>query len=96
MCAISRGNGQGANAAPLDEDDRTSPRGAEAWHWLSPREHQVLTLLLEGRSNREIALALGVSYLTVKVHVKHVYAKIGVTHRVAAILWAARVSRDDS
>ncbi len=53
----------------------------------SPREQQVAELIAQGLSNREIGLALGISYLTVKEHVRRVYAKIGVTHRVAAVLW---------
>ncbi len=94
MGAPSKRNGHGANPVLLEDDTRTSPRGAEALGRLSPREQQVFALLLTGRSNREIGLALGVSYLTVKVHVKHLYAKIGVTHRVAAILWAAQFATD--
>ncbi len=94
MRASRNGNGPDGNRVLLEEDERTSPQGTEALRLLSPREQQVFALLLAGRSNREIGLALGVSYLTVKVHVKHVYAKIGVTHRVAAILWAAQFNRD--
>ncbi len=78
----------------VEEDERILPKGVDALQLLSPREQQVFALLLQGRSNREIGLALGVSYLTVKVHVKHLYGKIGVTHRVAAILWAAQFATD--
>ncbi len=52
----------------------------------SPREQQVAELIAQGLSNREIGLALGISYLTVKEHVRRVYAKIGVNNRVAAVL----------
>ena len=69
--------------------DPATESAARAPHF-SPREQQVFDLLARGHSNREIGLALGLSYLTVKEHVRHVYAKIGVTHRVAAVLWAVQ------
>ncbi len=57
----------------------------------SPRERQVAELIAQGLSNREIGLTLGISYLTVKVHVRRVYAKIGVANRIAAVLYLTRV-----
>jgi DNA-binding NarL/FixJ family response regulator len=57
---------------------------------LTPRERQVLELIGEGSSNKVIALALGVSEKTVKTHVGHVLAKLGVNDRTQAALFAAR------
>jgi DNA-binding NarL/FixJ family response regulator len=57
---------------------------------LTGRERQVLTLLADGRSNREIARALGVSEKTVKTHVSAVLAKLGVADRTQAALLAVR------
>jgi DNA-binding NarL/FixJ family response regulator len=52
---------------------------------LSAREREVLTFLAAGRSNREIASALSLSVATVKTHLGHVYAKLGVRDRAAAV-----------
>ncbi len=56
---------------------------------LTPRETEVLINVAYGRSNREIANVLRVSEKTVRNHVEHIYAKIGVTNRVGASLFAA-------
>ena len=53
---------------------------------LTKRERQVLRLMAEGRRNQEIAAELFVSLTTVKTHVNHVFSKLGVRSRVAAIL----------
>jgi len=56
---------------------------------LSDREVEVLTLIARGHSNREVATRLSISAKTVGHHVAHIYAKIGVTTRPAAALFAA-------
>ena len=53
---------------------------------LSQRELQVIKLLLEGKSNKQIALALNVAERTVEFHLQNIYAKLGVVSRVEAIL----------
>jgi DNA-binding NarL/FixJ family response regulator len=55
---------------------------------LSEREVEVLRLLSHGCSNREIAERLVVSTRTAEHHVQHIYAKIGVSSRAAAALFA--------
>jgi HD-GYP domain-containing protein (c-di-GMP phosphodiesterase class II) len=55
---------------------------------LTPREQQVLALLVRGRTNRQVARALGISAKTVGNHVEHIYTKAGVGTRAAATLWA--------
>jgi DNA-binding NarL/FixJ family response regulator len=57
---------------------------------LTSRELQVLALLADGRSNREIARMLGVAEKTVKTHVSAVLAKLGVADRTQAALLAVR------
>ena len=52
---------------------------------LSPREAEVLGLIIAGRTNREIADALFVSENTVKTHVNSLYSKLGVNRRTQAI-----------
>jgi DNA-binding NarL/FixJ family response regulator len=55
---------------------------------LSPREHEVLELLTQGQTNREIAQHLTVSVSTVKNHVEHILAKLGVSDRTQAAVRA--------
>lgn len=52
---------------------------------LTERERRVLSLLVEGRSNREIADELYIGEATVKTHLHHVYEKLEVANRVQAI-----------
>jgi len=53
---------------------------------LSEREKEVVELLLQGKSNKQIALALGISDRTVEFHLKNVYSKLQVRSRTEAIL----------
>jgi LuxR family maltose regulon positive regulatory protein len=57
---------------------------------LTAREEEVFALLREGLTNREIAKRLFISEVTVKVHMRHIYAKLGVRTRTQAVL-----ARDD-
>jgi DNA-binding CsgD family transcriptional regulator len=57
---------------------------------LSPREVEVLTLLGAGLSAREVAVRLTISPATVKTHLEHIYAKLGVRGRTAAVANAIR------
>ncbi|MDH6109545.1 DNA-binding NarL/FixJ family response regulator [Kitasatospora sp. MAP12-15] len=52
---------------------------------LSPREGQILQLLAEGLANRQISKRLFISEATVKTHLVHIYDKLGVDSRTAAI-----------
>lgn len=55
---------------------------------LSERETEVLVLLAQGLTNRQIAEALYLSPETVKTYVSRLYAKLGVTNRASAVVWA--------
>ncbi len=57
---------------------------------LSPREMDVLRLLVEGQTNQEIALALGISPRTVINHVANMMNKLGLESRTAVATWAIR------
>jgi DNA-binding NarL/FixJ family response regulator len=61
---------------------------APAEDQLSPREVEVLTLVSQGHSNRDIAKTLHISTATVKTHLIHIYGKLGVSDRTAAVTTA--------
>lgn len=73
------------------DDDGDAPREA-----LTPREHDVLTLLAEGAGNRAIAERLGISDHTVKFHLSAIFGKLGVTTRTAAVRRALRLGWIDA
>jgi two-component system, NarL family, response regulator LiaR len=58
---------------------------------LTERETEVLYLLVQGQSNKDIARQLQIVENTVKVHVKHILAKLGVQSRTQAVLYAMRL-----
>jgi len=55
---------------------------------LSPREREVLSLMVHGKSNREIAGSLGITEATVKCHVSVILERLGVTDRTQAVVAA--------
>jgi two-component system, NarL family, response regulator LiaR len=65
-------------------------RTADDHQRLTRREREVLELIANGRSNKRIALELMISEKTVKTHVGHVLAKLGVSDRTQAALLAVR------
>jgi predicted ATPase/DNA-binding CsgD family transcriptional regulator len=73
-------------------DDVASARAPDLTtrHGLTPREFEVLRLVVAGRSNREIADVLFLSERTVENHVRHVLNKLDVPSRVAAAAYAIR------
>jgi len=58
---------------------------------LSPREQEVIQLLARGQRNKEISAELGVSVGTVKTHLRHIYRKLTVSDRTAAVLTALQL-----
>ena len=67
-----------------------SPAAADPFN-LSPREYEVLAIVAEGRTNREIAERLFISERTVGVHVRNILGKLGVAGRVEAASVAIRL-----
>ena len=68
-------------------------RRLEAWtpnSDLSPREREVLSLIAQGKSNREIADTLKITQATVKSHVGVIFVRLGVAHRTQAAIAALR------
>jgi DNA-binding NarL/FixJ family response regulator len=74
-------------ARRLTQDLRTGPTGPAL---LTPRERQILALLGEGRSNREIANVLVISERTARTHVSSVLSKLNLSSRTQAALMAIR------
>jgi DNA-binding NarL/FixJ family response regulator len=64
------------------------PAGEPIAEQLTPRENTVLELLMEGRSNRQIAEAMGIDPVTVKAHLGRMLRKAGVKNRVELTLRA--------
>jgi DNA-binding NarL/FixJ family response regulator len=78
----------------LFEDQETSgssSNGRRSEYSLTQREHDILALLAEGRSNREIAGRLYLSEKTVKAHLAAIFRKLGVTNRTQAAMMAVQM-----
>ncbi|UWE09115.1 response regulator [Actinacidiphila bryophytorum] len=75
--------------ALLSQDEAGGP-GQGRGNALTEREREVLTLIADGRSNREIARALVLSEKTVKTHVSNILMKLDLADRTQAALWAVR------
>ena len=73
-------------AAPSPDVPEALPPGVT----LSPRESEVLVLMVEALSNKQIATRLGLSETTVKTHVSALIGKLGVQDRVGAVVYALR------
>ncbi len=58
---------------------------------LTPQEHRIVELLAEGRTNREIGADMFLAEKTVKNYVSNVLAKLGMSQRTEAAVWAARL-----
>ena len=68
-----------------DAPEVLPPRGEQVVEPLTPRERQVLEMLAEGLSNKEIAGRLGISDHTAKFHVNSILAKLGASSRTEAV-----------
>jgi DNA-binding NarL/FixJ family response regulator len=76
VLALYRGSPANTNGEPA------------ALELITVREREVLTLLAHGHTNAEIALVLGVGEGTVKTHINHVFSKLNLRDRAAAIIFA--------
>ena len=77
----------------IDEELLVAPVATLTALGLTQREAEVLAWVAQGKTNREIGMILGSSGRTVQKHLEHVFQKIGVESRTAAILRAWQVGR---
>lgn len=89
---VARGEDPGFEVARLIETRILAGlrAGAGSAYGLTPRENEVLRILSEGRSDRDIAALLFISERTVHVHVRRILAKLGVSSRTEATGLALR------
>lgn len=64
---------------------QTGPRG-RSMSTLTARESEILGLVRYGKTNRDVAAVLGLSARTVQKHLEHIFVKLGVETRTAAVL----------
>ncbi len=88
--AAVRGAAQGKSVMSAPVASRLFQQLRNPDEVLTPREAELLSLLIQGLSNRELGKRLFISEATVKTHLAHIYAKLGVETRAAAIAVAIR------
>ena len=81
---------EGWLARQLDSARRSYSEPGSPFHPLSDREMEVLELVVEGNSNKEIAAMLGISHQTVKNHITSILRKFGVEDRTQAVVYALK------
>jgi two-component system response regulator DegU len=74
----------------LDSARRSYSEPGNPFHPLSDREMEVLSLVVDGNSNKEIAAQLGISHQTVKNHITSILRKFGVEDRTQAVVYALK------
>jgi NarL family two-component system response regulator LiaR len=77
-------------AQVLIQATRTAAEGPELGHDLTPREREVLALMVEGLNNPQIGERLFISVTTVRSHVSSIFSKLDVSNRAEAVALAVR------
>lgn len=78
-----------AAEVPVITRESLAPEEDPALDSLSQREREILVLIAKGESNKAIARTLDIAETTVKVHVQHIFRKLGLTSRVQVAVFAA-------
>jgi len=79
--------GDGSNKKGSEEDDLSNPFAK-----LNPREDEVLTLVIDGLSNKEIARELNIQEITVKKRLSSIFRKLNVSNRTQATKFALQLN----
>lgn len=84
-----------AALASLPREPALTPRqsATHAFGGLSEREREIVRLVTQGKSNREIAEACSISQRTVETHLGRIYAKLGVSTRAQLAAWVVETER---
>ena len=85
----------GEQYVPAELFDQEEQTGLNQDGWLTGRERDVLNGLLSGKSNKEIALAYGLSEVTIKHHLKNLRSKLGARNRTHAVCRAIELGLAD-
>jgi len=72
------------------EDAKLAPTAVKKMKALTRREREILGLVVQGLTNKQIAELLCISQATVKTHVENIIEKLGVSDRTQAAVWAVR------
>jgi DNA-binding CsgD family transcriptional regulator len=77
-----------------DRRQQATPTPRDLAPSFTGREREIVDLLMQGMTNRQIAQALGIAEATVKKHLHHVYRKLGVRSRALLIVEQASKKRE--
>ncbi len=80
-----------SSGSSTSEGSRTERGGSSPAVSLTPREIEVLRLVVQGQTNQQIARTLLISVSTVKRHIRHISTKLGVCDRVQAAVRAVEL-----
>jgi DNA-binding NarL/FixJ family response regulator len=80
----------GVARVAMEESSSTAPGGSDPYETLTDREKQVLKLVAEGGSNKEVAETLGISVKTAMSHREKVMEKLGVHNRTELVRFAIK------
>ena len=94
VAALAQSLGQALR--PRASGGAAAPHGTESAALLSPRETCILKLLVEGKSNKDIARELGITPETTKTHLKRIFGKMNVTNRSQAVSRFLREPADNT
>ena len=73
----------------LVRSERNAPTSGTHESGLTVREREILRWVANGKTDRQVAAIVGLSHRTVQKHLEHIYTKLGVENRTAAVMRVA-------